>query len=58
MKHTNNGEDYYEQQDDKQDEEKAQTNDRFVEKNGLRYEKLYDGAQGIYVWEVTHSKNK
>lgn len=34
--------------------EKPQTNNRFTDKDGIKYIKVFDGSQGVYVWEVTN----
>jgi len=56
MKDPSNEEDYHKAYDAEQNkEEKPQTNDQFMDKNGMKYEKIYNGHLGIYVWEVTRS---
>ena len=56
MKIPDNGEDSSKQRKSKK--EKPKENSNFVDKNGMKYEKVFNGHMGIYVWEITRPKRK
>tara|TARA_B100000676_G_C18068979_1_gene842980 strand:+ start:2735 stop:2905 length:171 start_codon:yes stop_codon:yes gene_type:complete len=56
MKIPDNGEDGSKQRKSKK--EKSKESNGFVDENGMKYKKVFNGHMGIYVWEITRSKDK
>ena len=53
MKDPSRGEDRCEDYGERDKEERSRTNDQFIDINGRKYKKVFDGTQGVYVWEIT-----